>query len=44
MSSDPDFAFHWEGGGDDFAHLHVVRFDIRDAMSTPALATEGVTS
>jgi type VI secretion system secreted protein VgrG len=32
---DPDFAFHWEGGGDDFAHLHLVRFDIRDAMSAP---------
>jgi type VI secretion system secreted protein VgrG len=35
MSMDSDFAFHWEGGGDDFAHLHVVRFDIRDAISAP---------
>ena len=35
MSLDLDFAFHWEGGGDDFAHLHVVRFDIRDALSAP---------
>ena len=32
---DTDFAFHWEGGGSDFRHLHVVSFEIEDAMSAP---------
>ncbi len=36
---DTDFAFHWDGGGDAFSHLRVVRFDIRDAMSAPFEAT-----
>lgn len=36
---DTDFAFHWDGGGDAFAHLHVVRFDIHDSISAPFEAT-----
>jgi len=32
---DTDFAFHWDGGGEDFKHLHPVRFDIDDSMSAP---------
>lgn len=32
---DTDFAFHWDGGGDAFTHLRVVRFDVDDAVSTP---------
>src|SRR5512139_27725 len=30
-----DFAFHFEGGSPEWEHLHVVRFELTDAMSTP---------
>lgn len=32
---DSDYAFHWDGGGDEFTHLRVVKFEIHDAMSAP---------
>jgi type VI secretion system secreted protein VgrG len=32
---DGDFAFHWDGGGPEWRHLHVVRFTLEDAMSSP---------
>ncbi|MFO0549922.1 MAG: type VI secretion system tip protein VgrG [Polyangiaceae bacterium] len=28
-----DFAFHWDGGGEAWKHLHVVRFELEDKMS-----------
>ncbi len=32
---DSDFAFHWDGGGAEWGHLHVVRFSLEDAISCP---------
>ena len=32
---DNDFAFHWDGGGADWNHLHVVRFTLEEALSAP---------
>ena len=32
---DSDFAFHWDGGGSEWNHLHVARFDLQDEISHP---------
>lgn len=34
-SDEGDFAFHWEGGGAAWEHLHVVSFTMEDGISEP---------
>lgn len=33
--AETDFVFHWDGGGEEWNHLHVVRFGLDDRLSVP---------